>query len=170
MKNELTQKRLKELLDYNPDTGKFIRLTKPNGNVNAGEVAGTLGSNGYIVISVDDEDYKAHRLAFLFMEGRFPECYTDHKNHIKWDNRWINLRKVTQSDNCKNSSMYKTNKSGFTGISWDKQKGKWKAQISVNRKVKNLGRYNCIIEAIGVRILANVKYGFYKNHGVSRSR
>ena len=85
----ISQGELKEVLEYNPDTGVFI-WRKPNGNrVKVGNVAGNKSVNGYIRIKIKKE-YLAHRLAYLYMIGNFPENDIDHINHIKDDNRWVN--------------------------------------------------------------------------------
>ena len=86
MRNQLTQERLKELLHYDPETGYFTWKISPNNAVKVGSVAGT-SMNNYIRIIIDHKAYLAHRLAFLYMEGYFPEHEVDHINRIRDDNR-----------------------------------------------------------------------------------
>lgn len=127
----LTQERLKELFEYRPETGEFIRRVS-RGRAKAGSVAGTSDKDGYIIIGIDRERYKAHRLAFLYMEGKIPE-EVDHKNRITWDNRWDNLRDTTSSENNKNRTSYSN--SGYLGISWHKAAQKWQVQNKdINKK------------------------------------
>lgn len=125
----LTQERLKELFEYRPETGEFIRKVS-RGRGKAGSVAGTSDKDGYIIIGIDRERYKAHRLAFLYMDGKIPE-EVDHKNRITWDNRWDNLRDTTSSENNKNRTTYSN--SGYLGVSWHKaaKNGKYKIKILI---------------------------------------
>lgn len=95
----LTQARLKEILHYDPDTGIFTRRLDRGPNAPKDSVAGTPDKNGYIVIKVDFTQYKAHRLAWLYIYGVWPNNQIDHINHIVDDNRIVNLRDVTNSEN-----------------------------------------------------------------------
>lgn len=98
------------------------------------------------------------------MTGEWPN-EIDHINHVRDDNRWINLRDGTRSDNQKNASMRTDNKSGFLGVSWSNEVNKWRAQAMVNHKVKSLGYFDDKFEAICARASANNKYGYHENHG-----
>ena len=161
----ITQKELKELVNYDLDTGLF---TWRFGRVGAKKGA-TCGSKnkvkGYIEVMLMRKSYLLHRLAFLYIKGFMPVDEIDHINHIKDDNRWCNLRDVKHLDNQKNRSIFKNNKSGITGVSWCKKTEKWYASIQVNRKSLNLGYYDDLDEAIKAREDANKKYGFHINHG-----
>lgn len=143
----LTQARLKELLSYEPDTGDFARLVSSCGRVKVGDIAGHVDTNGYTKIKVEGKGYAAHRLAFLFMEGYFPEHGVDHKNKIKHDNRWENLRHATNSCNGQNREISNNSTSGFPGVSFFKQTKMWKAHVKLNRKTIHLGYYTDILEA-----------------------
>ena len=107
----ITQARLKELLTYDPETGYFTRNVNVKG-ANAGERAGTITAKGYIAIGIDRKHYLAHRLAFLYMTGEWPKELVDHKDTIKINNKWENLREATNSQNKRNVGARKTNKSG----------------------------------------------------------
>ena len=155
----LTQKRLKEVLDYNPDTGTWLWRDAANGIV-----AGYLHNDGYVRITVDNCLYLMHRLAFLYMSGEMP-TEVDHKNHIRNDNRWENLHPSSRPDNAKNQSMPINNTSGSMGVYWNEKRNKWQAQIGVSDKNIYLGRFNTIEEATIARKCAEVKYGFHENHG-----
>ncbi|YP_009965997.1 HNH homing endonuclease (ACLAME 27) [Escherichia phage H8] len=120
------QERLKELLEYNPDTGLFIRLVAV-GNQKAGNIAGTLRKDGYIQIKVDGKPYLAHQLAFLYMEGYTPEM-VDHINRVRSDNRWVNLRESNNQENQRNKAT--RSKSGYLGISWRKRDQKWEVNVA----------------------------------------
>lgn len=127
---ELTQARLKELLAYNPETGEFARHGKRCGGPDVG---------GYILISVDGARHKAHRLAFLFMLGRWPEGDVDHANRNTSDNRWSNLREATRAQNCANAGARSNSKSGVRGVCLTTRG--WKAQIKVSGKNNHLGYF-----------------------------
>lgn len=160
----ITQEYLKEALHYCPDTGIFTWI-KARPKVVVGSIAGCLNPSGYINIKLDSKVYKAHRLAFLFMNGEFPKAGTDHKDHVKHNNIWSNLRHATQAVNNKNKSMHKNNTSGFTGVHRRKKDEKWVASIRISGKVKHLGSFEDINDAVAARKVANVKYGFHRNHG-----
>ena len=152
--------RLKDLMYYNPDLGIFTWLK----GVKKGKKAGTRESSGYIKIKIDGKDYKAHRLAFLYMYGFMPD-EIDHINHDKTDNRILNIRSVTHAENCKNLKKSKNNTSGLNGISYDKTNNLWRSRITVNGKAIYLGRRRSFFDACCLRKSAENKYGFHKNHG-----
>ena len=101
----MTQEYLKSLLDYNPETGKFIWKVSKNNRVKSGSEAGTIQSSGHRSILIDKKDYLAHRLAWLWYYGRWPEDQIDHINHNPDDNRIENLREVSNQENGKNQSL-----------------------------------------------------------------
>lgn len=137
----LTQERLKELLNYDPESGFFTRVVgRPGPNARKGDVAGCDNGQGYIRIYVDGRPYKGHRLAFLYMVGSIPK-EIDHKNLNRSDNRWANLRAATRSQNISNVAIRPDNTSGFKGVSLHKPNGKWRAQASVSGKKKTIGYY-----------------------------
>ena len=155
----LTQERLKELLHYNPETGVFTWLVARGFHRNlAGKVAGSLHKKGYIHISVDWKDYKAHRLAWLYMEGYWPEHVVEHRDRVKTNNKWSNLRHVTQACNVLNTGKRKDNKSGVIGV--DQIKGKWRAQIQYRKQKINIGTFSTKLEAAKARWAAEVRLGF----------
>ena len=143
----LTIEQLKEVLDYNPDTGVFTWKKTCRNRVVVGSVAGNKDNHGYICIKINRKPYKAHRLAYLYMTGNFPENFIDHINHIRDDNRWTNLRDATYSQNQFNKSTNKTNTSGYKGVSWNKQVKKWRAQIKYMKKSIYIGYYTTPQEA-----------------------
>lgn len=164
----LTQKELKRQLYYNPNTGDFIRMVARSNCSIAGETIKTKPRHGYLHITVNSTLYPAHRLVWLYMTGEWPEDQIDHINHDKTDNRINNLREVTQQENSRNQCICIRNKSGVTGVHWDKERKRWHAQIYVSYRSKTLGRFDDKFEAICARKAAEVKYGFHENHGKSR--
>ena len=135
----LTAERLREIIVYNPDTGVFTwRISR--GRAGAGNIAGTLDTGGYWRILILGRKQAAHRLAWLYMTGEWPEHDIDHKNTVRNDNRWVNLRKGTRSENCQNQQRAKvTNASGYLGVRLDKRSGRYAAEISANGRKHWLG-------------------------------
>jgi hypothetical protein len=121
----LTQEKLKNLFEYDPETGSFIRKESVS-NTHQGMVAGhTNKITGYCKISIENEKHYAHRLAFLYMTGKMPEHSVDHINGNPSDNRWTNLREATHRQNLQNQKKRNTNSSGYTGVSYHKKADKW---------------------------------------------
>ena len=156
----LTQERLKYLFHYCPDTGVFIRRVTINSRAIAGAVAGSITYYGYITISVDGKSYRAHRLAFLYMEGYLPEQDVDHINRIKTCNRWDNLRHVSRQCNNRNSSIRATNTSGVVGVNWNDERQRWCAQIRGEGSKINLGYFIHKGDAIEARWEGEKKYNY----------
>lgn len=135
MSKVLTQERLKELVHYNPETGVFTCLKKNNFR-NVGDTVGTLNGSGYLIYGIESKHYYLHRLAWLYMEGKYPECI-DHKNCNRADNRWCNLREVSQKENCYNRKIQTRSKTGTKGLIFDTTSGtypRYTASIQVNGK------------------------------------
>ena len=144
MSNKITQKELKELLHYGPETGIFVWKVSPTRSVHVGDVAGTIHHLGYREIKIGGRLYRAHRLAWLYVYGKFPDDQIDHINQDPGDNRITNLRDATASKNQRNARMNKANTSGVMGVCWSKSRKKWYAQITVDGKQKYLGSYKNI--------------------------
>ena len=160
----LTQERLKELFHYDPDTGVFVRKVQTCNRVRQNGKAGSLHSSGYLTIRIGSKNYYAHRLAWFYTYGEWPN-QVDHINHNRADNRLCNLRSVTDAENRKNQTLRIDNKSGICGVAWDKHYKKWKAHIRANGKAKTLGYFDNLFDAVCIRKSAEVKLGFHKNHG-----
>ena len=164
----LSQGRLKELLNYCPKTGIFTWVLDRGPKIRSGDIAGKRGKKWYCSIGIDYKRYQAHRLAFLYMTGEFPSGPIDHIDHDFRNNRWENLRVASQQENTKNQTKRKQNTSGTTGVSFDKLRNKWVAKIGVNLKTIYIGSHANIEEAIKLRKSAEIQYGFHENHGESR--
>lgn len=144
---EITQEYLKSILDYNPETGEFIwkqRCDVPKvWNIHyAGKMAGSQDKDNYWIICIENKQYKAHRLAWLYMTGMQP-VEIDHIDLNQANNIFSNLRNVTSAQNKYNQRIPKTNTSGLKGVTFNKNAKKWLAQISVNDKNRYLGVYKC---------------------------
>lgn len=162
--NILTQERLKELFYYNKQFGIFVRIIS-RGTEKKCTIAGSLSQYGYINIHIDGTQYKAHRLAFLYVNGKFPPHEVDHINGIRNDNSFYNLRQVTIAENAKNQKLDPRNTSGIMGVRWYKNRGKWMAFIKFENKLRYLGSFDDKFEAICARKSAELKYNFHPNHG-----
>ena len=161
----LTQEYLKSILSYNPETGIFTWNKDIGRKIKAGDVAGGVECEGYITIGINNKIYKAHRLAWLYMTGKWPPNQIDHKKHIRNDNRFSQLRLATNEENGKNRSLNKNNTSGVSGVSWNVRDGIWQIQIRINKKRKNIGSFFDKFEAICCRKSAENKHGYHENHG-----
>jgi hypothetical protein len=137
----ITQEYLHEIFDYDRNTGVFFRKKRTSSSVKIGDIAGCDNGIGYIVISVKSKLVHAHRLAWLYVYGSFPNGNIDHKNGNRSDNRICNLRVVDQSQNTANSKLSKANTSGFKGVTFRKDTNKWAASIWLNYKRISLGSF-----------------------------
>lgn len=156
----LTQKRLKELLHYDPETGCFTWIKKPHPKANAiykGKKAGTVRAGGYLGIRIDGICRSVHRLAWLYMQGESPDCDIDHIDGVKTNNKWNNLRLATRSQNMQNmKKAHRDSETGYLGI--EKKRDKYMARICTNGERKNLGTYDTPEEAHEVYLKAKRKY------------
>jgi hypothetical protein len=165
LKLPLTQEVLKELLHYDLVTGEFIWLVSLTGSVPAYTIAGTINSHGYSVIRLNSKNYKAHNLAFLYIEGYLPES-VDHIDGNPSNNSWNNLRKATLNQNQHNRKISVNNTSGVKGVWWDKARRKWHVELMTYGIKTHLGRYSTLEEATKVITLArNEMHGEFANHG-----
>lgn len=119
-----------DVLNYDPETGIF-RWTATH---NQGRTAGCVNGSGYIIIKFEYRRYRAHRLAYFFMTGEWPEHYIDHINGEKTDNRWINLRPATNQQNQMNRGIDANNTSGVKGLSWNVNNSAWSASVCLHGK------------------------------------
>lgn len=186
IKDSLTQNELKKMLTYDKLTGVFTWnkkcvesfSKKHNKSWNtryANKRAGSVVKNGYIRITIKrcgkKYFYYAHRLAFLYVFGYFPE-QVDHDNHIRTDNRWKNLKCANNRSNSRNHSLHKNNTSGVCGVTFDSVRGKWIAQLGIRIKGKvkqnNGGGFLNIDDAVKKRKQMEKEYNFNPNHGKKR--
>lgn len=135
----ITQEILKERYNYDPLTGLFTNRIHINTNAPINAVAGTLTKQGYVRIAINKKYYSAHRLAWLYYYGCWPQHTIDHKNQIKNDNRIDNLRDVTLSINCLNRGKPK----GYTR----QKSGRYIARTTVKGIEVCLGTYDTEKEA-----------------------
>lgn len=134
---------------YSPCTGRFVRVFH-----NKIKPMGWLRDDGYIQIATEFGTVLAHIYAWYLVTGKWPDHEIDHKNTKKNDNRFINLRKATHAQNIYNRPLQKNNTSGVKGVSWMKNKQKWRAYVFKDYKQTHLGVYDDIEDAVTVVRLA----------------
>lgn len=168
---------LNEALQYDPETGKLCwkervdhhfarpRDAKAWNSRYAGKPAFTYVTVlGYACGRFQCDKLMAHRVIWMMVHGQQPE-HIDHVNGDRSDNRLVNLRSVTKTENARNLRLSSRNKSGHVGVHWHARSRKWTACIGVERKLVEVGQFRNIEDAIAAREAANVKFGFHPNHG-----
>lgn len=155
-------------LDYDPETGIFTWLVSSAICIKPGDPAGSKHSKGYWHIRVRGRLTYAHHLAWNTLhpdDPVMPGEEIDHINHIRDDNRGVNLEKKRHLGNGRNKSKAVTNTSGVTGVYWHKKTSNWRAMIRVNDVLKHLGCFDSFEMAVIARREAEKRYGFHENHG-----
>lgn len=148
----LTAERVRELLNYDPETGIFTRRSGRGTRWYAGEAVGSRQKSGYIEIGLCYQRVYAHRLAWLYMTGSWPKEQIDHKNGNRADNSFANLREATQAVNSQNQRRARSdNKAGLLGVFHryhTKNSGeRFLAMISVDGRLKRIGLFPSAEEA-----------------------
>lgn len=153
--------RLRNAIAYNFDTGEF-RWKVSSGRAKAGAVAGSLWPSGYVGVSFCGKRYLAHRLAWAFAYGAWPQTDVDHINQDKADNRGCNLRLATRSQNMANCGTRSTNKSGVRGVSWSSRSHRWVARVQKDGKHGYVGSFEKLEDAEkAVRAAYEREFGSY---------
>ena len=134
----LTRARLHDVLDYDSKTGEFRWRERVSRSVKAGDVAGLVNRDGYRRITIEGRKYPAHRLAWLYMTGKWCPLFIDHRDGNPSNNCWSNLRRATLSQNNANRRVHRNNKCGFKGVVRN-QIGRWVASIYKNGRRYHLG-------------------------------
>lgn len=139
----LTAEKLREEYHYDPDSGLFSRprIVGSRGRVKGGQIVGWLNDQGYVIIVIDGFKYRAHRLACLYMTGKWPEAEIDHIDLNKSFNAWSNLREASHASNMKNVKVRKHSKIGLKGVQLHNLTGTYRARITKNGKCHSLGLY-----------------------------
>lgn len=138
---DITAERLRELLNYDPATGRFTWKGSRSNRAPNGSQAGYLNKIGYVRIRLDDKLYMASRLAWVYVHGDWPSKSIDHINRDTTDNRIENLREADDVQNQANRGISKNNTSGFKGVHTLRH-GKWMASITFRRKSIYLGLFD----------------------------
>ena len=183
----LTQEYLKDILDYDPNTGVLTWKERPVSHFRSTSkrdrnhsrniwnaryvktIAGHKGRNAngkiYIRVRINRKMYLAHRVIYVMVTGEWPRFEIDHKSGVGFDNSWENIADVTHYENMKNTILRDDNSYGITGVSWYRSSEKWRARIYAFREEKYLGYFDDFFEAVCARKSAELKYGFHENHG-----
>lgn len=143
-----TQEELKALFHYCPETGVFTHK-RTRGKGFKGHPAGGVNKYGYIEMRVFNRLLMAHRLAFLYMDGTFPDLplTVDHINGARDDNRWCNLRIASRHEQVWNSGAHHHNQSGLKGAWPCKTTGRWQSLLTDGQRRVWLGRFDTAQEA-----------------------
>lgn len=157
----LTAATLRELFAYEPETGLF-RYRRNTCRHVIGDPAGAVIRSGYVYISFGNRAdgargrrYGAHRLAWLYMTGEWPQAEIDHVNGSRPDNRWSNLRTATREQNMQNQRCHRDKAGeGMKGAYF--QKGSWVAVIQGQRRKVYLGSFATAAEAHAAYVGASV--------------
>lgn len=113
--------------------------------------------DGYLQVQINRKKYLAHRIIFFMFYGYLP-LIVDHIDNNPLNNNISNLRATNRYGNTRNAKIPKTNTSGYKGVSWHKRVGKWRTQIRINNKTKNLGYFDDVELAGLVAEEARQKY------------
>jgi hypothetical protein len=146
--NELpTQKRLKELFDYDPPTGKLSIKERRRG-VKQGQEAGCVHQHGYRIVKIDRTPYRAHRIIWKWMTGDDPKDYQiDHIDLDRSNNTWDNLRLATNQENRFNCPLRVDSTTGLKGVCWDKRARRFRSSIRLDGRLIYLGNFITDTEA-----------------------
>lgn len=144
--SKLDSTRLRELLDYNPDTGVFTWVAPTNRRIRVGARTGQIRPDGYVQLQVDGVRYLAHRVAWCYVYGDWPPGELDHINRARNDNRIANLHVVTRSENMRNQSAARGS-NPYLGVSLHKASGRWAAQLSIAGHNTHLGLFDTAEQA-----------------------
>lgn len=156
----ITQQRIRELFSYSPETGLLTRNITLSNNAKAGSVVSCRNAAGYIVTSIDGRLYYAHRIIWMHVHGEWPSCGIDHANMLRSDNRLLNLRLATQSQNMGNIRGWAS--SGHKSVYLNKSSGRWYARIQHNGKTIHIGTFSKKEDAISaVRIVTKSVRGAF---------
>ena len=157
-KMSLTQQRVRELFDYDPETGVMTRRITPSARAKKGEIAGYDDGKGYLQVSIAGKKYRLHRLVWFWVHGVWPKNDVDHRDRNRSNNRIKNLMAATRAENCHNAGLAAHNTSGFKGVSWSKNMNKWEARITLNDCGKVLGYFDTPEQASAAYLAAKPAY------------
>ena len=170
LKRNLSVAYVRSRLEYDPGTGVFIwrfRCVRRQFDVSwntrfAEKIAGSLDKDGYVTINFGGKHYRAHQLAWLYVTGAWPPHELDHRDRDKSNNRFLNLRPATKSQNAVNTIAPRSNRSGWKGVIWQAHARKWRARIKVDGHTIHLGYFDQIEEAaLAYREAANRHFGAF---------
>lgn len=173
------QKTLKQLLDYDPETGKLYWKARPremfssdrswnawNKRFAGAEAFTAVNPDGYRYGTINKTTHRAHRVIYCLVSDQIPD-QVDHINGDRSDNRWANLRGVSQVENSRNMRRSPRNTSGVTGVHLNKKLNKFQSYIRADGKLQHLGLFETMEAAVAARRNAEATLGYHPNHGRS---
>ena len=160
----MNKEQVTELFEYRDDN-LYWRVRPSRSHVDILKPAGCVRPDGRRQIMLKGKKYLAHRLIWLYVNGKLPDNSIDHINGRPLDNRIENLRDVTHQENQKNRSKNCNNTSGHIGVYWHKGAEKWRAYIRVDGVKQHLGYFNVLEDAAAAYRVASIEHGFHANHG-----
>lgn len=137
----ISAERARELFTYDSETGVFTRRKGSRGH-RAGREEGTVDPKGYRRLCADGALYLAHRLAWLYVYGRWPTDQIDHIDHNPSNNRIANLRECTNAENRQNIRPEGYGVSGYLGVKFHKKNNNWVAKITLGPTAVYLGSFD----------------------------
>lgn len=180
----ISREQLKQYVTYDSETGVFNHTVRPLSmfttvrNMKKWNTRYALKVSGrkrthkngksYWYITINDKEYLAHRMAWLYEYGKLPDRHIDHLDGDGTNNRILNLRDVDISDNAKNSKLYSTSKTGVNGVTIHGQNGKYVSKIQADNITHSLGCYDDFFEACCARKSAERKFNFHINNSSDR--
>lgn len=163
---EPTIKRLEELFELDVETGllRWKEKSHRNSPVEIGRAAGSKTANGYLHVKFDGRFVRIHRIVFAMVNGYWPDL-VDHINGVRDDNRPCNLRAATGSENTRNSTLSRKNRSGVKGVCWSKSARKWRVQLIGADGRKYLGSFSELEDAKKIaRAFREQHHGEFARH------
>lgn len=145
--SKVKRTRVVELLDYDADLGVFTWRNPTSRRVHRGQPAGSLSTDGYIRIQIDRKLYLAHHLAWLVVTGSWPKGNLDHRDGVRTNNVFDNLREAGHGPNSWNAGPHIDNTSGVKGVHFHSGSEKWRAVLMHNGRQHHLGLFSSLEEA-----------------------
>lgn len=164
---KLSHEYLVSILDYNPETGVFIRKVQTSRCIRIGDIAGSLHPRGYLSIWINNHAFHAHRLAWFYFYKEWPKGIIDHIDRNPSNNAITNLRDVDQSINNHNKRIQNNNTSGYVGVGYDNKMRRWVARITIEGKSIHLGCFMDKEFAIKARKEAEKQYAIKRGYRVN---
>lgn len=154
-RRDVSLETIRRCLSYEPKTGIFRWLSSRRGRPGVGKRAGCIRPDGYLIITIDKTHYRAHRIAWFLMTGRWPLVHIDHINMKPSDNRWRNLRECTVSQNHGNMRAHRDSSTGIKGAyRCSKSQTRWFSRIYINGRTRYLGRFDSAKAAHAAYVVA----------------
>lgn len=186
MNAPLSVELLRQLLAYDPETGVLTWRKRPPSLFDASKYSqdraaaawnsrfagkpamNAPDSKGYLNGGIFARTYLTHRVVWAIHYGEWPNVEIDHINHDGTDNRIANLRLVSSAGNKLNLPRRRSNKTGVTGVFFNKQTRKFHAYIKRDGQRRHLGCFGTKDAATAARKSAERELGFHPNHGAAR--